>query len=307
VVVRAVLIAWALVATAHAQPRTEAGLVWQAPDSCPDVAEVRARIERRLGTTIERAVHGVEVEIAVEGEGGGRRFVARVDLRAVTVANEVRVLSSARCSELTDAVAVVIARIAAENRAPAEAAAERAQIAVRAPPVVVPRVWGGGLRAIGVSGVGTLPGIGLGGHVAGYVRHGAGFAELGATRWMRGHQVLHTGAPGRVDVRLDVATLRLGWGPEHLPLRGWVAGELGSIQGEGVALEDGRSGSGRWIAAGAGFGVAWPMSTHTRLVGLVELAVPLVRARFLLQDGTELYRPAAANARCGFGFEVGWR
>src|SRR5690349_2142807 len=103
------------IATAHAEPGTDAGLVWQAPVSCPSLDEVRARIERRLGSSIDRAVHGVEVAVARDGEGGGR-FVARIDLRAVTVANEIRVLTSARCDELADAVAVVIARVAAEHQ-----------------------------------------------------------------------------------------------------------------------------------------------------------------------------------------------
>ncbi|MBA3819796.1 MAG: hypothetical protein H0X17_12945, partial [Deltaproteobacteria bacterium] len=52
-----------------------AGFVWQAPASCPDADDVRARIDRRLGTP--RALHGIAVAIAQEGDG----FVARVDTR----------------------------------------------------------------------------------------------------------------------------------------------------------------------------------------------------------------------------------
>lgn len=122
VLARAFSIWLVLAATAHAEPRTDAALVWQAPATCPDAGEVRARIERRLGMPIDRAVHGIEVAIEPEaGDGSGgtaRRFVARIDLRGVTVANEVRVLTSGRCDELTDAVAVVIARLAAELRQP---------------------------------------------------------------------------------------------------------------------------------------------------------------------------------------------
>ena len=297
----------ALVATAQAEPRTDAGLVWQAPATCPDAAELRARIERRLGMPIERAVHGVEVAITTEGEG--RRFVARIDLRGVTLANEIRVLTSARCDELTDAVAVVIARIAAESRpAPGEVRSAGAQLVVTAlpQPAATPRRWGWGVRGLGVSGIGALPGVGLGGELAGYARVRAAFAELSATRWLPGQHVLQAGAPGRVDVGLDVIALRIGWRSEQLPLRAWLAGELGSVEGKGVALENEQVGHGRWTGVGTGFAVAWPMAPYARLVGMLELGVPLERARFLLQDGVELYRPGAVTVRSGLGLELGW-
>src|SRR5207244_1182802 len=79
-------------ATAHAEPRGEAGLIWQAPATCP--GDVRARIERRLGMPIDRAVRGIEVDITPGDDHG---FVARIDLRGAAVANEVRVVTSARC------------------------------------------------------------------------------------------------------------------------------------------------------------------------------------------------------------------
>jgi hypothetical protein len=62
----------------------------------------------------------------------------------------------------------------------------------------------------------------------------------------------------------------------------------------------------RWVAAGAGFGVAWPMSDQARLVGNVELAVPLQRNDLKMTTG-EPYEPDAAAARCSLGIEVGWR
>ena len=304
VVVRALCV-WSVLiarlATAHAEPRGDVALVWRAPGSCPVLAEVQARIERRLGMPIDRAVHGIEVEITASGDG---RFVARIDLRSVTMANEVRVLTSAGCDELSDAVAVVIARIAAENRPPvAEAPRERPRpvLAVRPPEV---RGWGGGMRALGVSGIGALPGVGVGGELAAHVRIDSMFLEVGATRWLRGHGMAPPGSSGTVDVGLDVIALRIGWRPEHVPVRGWIAGELGSVAGDTTQL--GHHGVGRWEGIGGGFGVAWPMSTHTRLVGLIEAVVPLDRAQFLVEDGVELYRPDPVSVRSGLGLEVGW-
>jgi hypothetical protein len=311
-VVKLALIWLALVATAHAEPRTDAGLVWQAPVSCPDVAEVRARIERRLGMPIERAVHGIEVDIAPDlapqGDGKDHGFVARVDLRGVTVANEIRVLTSARCDELTDAVAVIIARLAAERRqAPSEQRGDRSRIVVSAPPPVAPRVWGGGVRGLGVSSIGALPKVSVGAELAVNARRHALFAELAGARWLPSRSLLQEGAPGAVDISLSMLTVRFGWGPEVLPLRAWITGELGRLSGKGIALDDAQVGSATWGGAGAGFAVAWPMTPHTRLVGLIEAVVALQRARFVLQDGAEVYRPSPATVRCGLGLAVGWR
>ena len=99
----------------------------------------------------------------------------------------------------------------------------------------------------------------------------------------------------------------MGWGPEALPLRVWIAGELGSIEGKGIALDNDHVGTALWVGAGAGVGVAWPMAPRVRLVGVAEVVVPFRRSEFVLQDGTELYRPDLATARCGLGLEVGWR
>jgi len=308
VVVRVVCIWLALVATASAETRTDAGLVWQAPEVCPDAGEVRARIERRLGMPIERAVHGIVVDIAPSDDGLAHGFVARIDLRGITVANEIRVLTSTRCDELTDAVAVIIARLAAEShQSQGEPSVDRAQLVVYAPPPAPPRAWGGGVRALGISGIGALPRVGVGGELAGYARVHSLFAELAGARWLPSRRVLQEGAPGAVDVSMEVMSVRFGWGPEDRPLRAWMAGELGSIRGKGVALNDAQVGSATWGAAGAGFAVAWPMTPHTRLVGIIEAVVPTRRARFVLQDGAEVYRPAVATVRCGLGLEVGWR
>jgi len=321
------------VAAVHAEP-SSGGLGWHAPAACPGADELRARIERRLGAPIDRrsriveggdpdgpagevgghhreidrALDGVDVSITAAPDGG---FVARIDLGAVTVANEVRVLRSARCDELADAVAVVIARVAAEHRAPAiPAAPERAGPVAFAPADDVselPGDWGGGLRALGVTGVGGQPGVGVAGELAAYVRSGAGFAELAGARWRPSGLALMSGGPIQFDVRLDVVTLRLGWSPPRLPLRAWVTGELGSLHGEGVGLNAPDLGSGTWAGAGAGFGVAWPISPHFRVVGNVEVVALLRRERFALYNGAEVFRPEVASARSSVGFEVGWR
>jgi hypothetical protein len=301
VVVRVVLV---LVVVAQAAAARADDFVWQAPASCPDADEVRARIEHRLGMPVDGSVHGIEVAIAVERG----QYVAHIDTRSVTVANGPRVLTSPHCDELTDAVAVIVARLASEARLREETHAARfAPIAVhRAAPVVLP-AWGGGLRALAVSGVGVVPRVGIGGELAAYVRQRNRFGELAVSRWATSASYLVDGAPGGVEIGLTAVAVRGGWSPEDKPIRTWVGIEGGEMTGRGVALVDPMDASGRWFTASAGFGVAWPMAEHARVVGTFEVGVSLARPRFILAEGGDIYSPAAATARCSFGLEVGWR
>jgi len=300
---------WIVLVAASGVASADNGFVWAAPEPCPDAADVRARIEQRLGLPVEGSVRGIEVAIAREAGG----FVARIDTRGVTLANQIRTLTSARCDELTDAVAVVVARLATEERA-RQAEIARKATAIPAPPAPdaargrrAAGPWGGGVRAVGVSGIGVLPGVGLAGELALYARRHAYFAELAGTRWARRAKYLADGAPGAVDVRLITAALRAGWSPTDMYIRAWAVGEVGPMTGEGIALNDPRIGTGRWTAAGAGFGVAWPMWDRARLVGSFEFLAAFSQVRFVLADGGEVYHPASGVARCSLGLEIGWR
>jgi hypothetical protein len=294
---------------AAARPaRADNEFVWAAPAPCPDAADVRARIERRLGMPVDDSVHGIEVEIAREAGG----FVARIDTRGVTLANGNRTLTSARCDELADAVAVVIARLATEARVRQAEVARRSAAIPRSPAVQAAArrevaLWGGGVRTLAMSGVGTLPGIGLGGEFGVYVRRRSYFGELAAARWARSPAYLSAGAPGAVDVGLTAGVLRFGWSPPDKYIRAWLGMEIGPMTGVGVALEEPQIGTGRWTAAGGGFGVTWPMFDRVRLVGAVEFMAPLEQVRFALRDGAEIYRPSIAVARSSLGLEIGWR
>jgi hypothetical protein len=336
---------------AVAEPRValrvdDPAFVWRAPDACPDAANVRARVEQRLGGAIDGHLARIEIDITRERA----QYVARIDARAITVANDVRTLRSRKCDALADAVAVVLARLASEVRmsrstGPARIASNAPEpriagtdatgtIAMAGTTTTVAAVssgddeidgdmsaqrivddepapkrvrrWGFGLHVLALSGVGALPQINLGGELAALVRRADKFAALGVSRWVPQDAKLAPGAPGGVEVRLDTLTLRGGWGPSTLPLRAWLLGEVGRLQGTGVGVEDERTARARWIALGAGLGVGWPMSDHARLVGTFEIAVPLERPRFMLDQGSDLYRPGAAAARCAFGLEVGW-
>jgi hypothetical protein len=177
-------------------------------------------------------------------------------------------------------------------------------------PLATTERWGGGLRLTGLSGIGSLPGVNYGAELAGLVRRDELFGELALGRWMPEDRYMVT---EETALALDVWTLRGGWASMQMPLRGWLLVEVGEVAGaRGMPGVVPRMVMGdtpvqrQWRAAGAGLGVAWPISDIVRLVGALEVAVPLVRQRLMLEQGGA-YEPDWMSARTTLGLEVGWR
>lgn len=288
-------------------------LTWRAPAGCPDAASLRTRVEQRLERSLDDVVVGIEVDVSLTAG----RYVARVDLRAMTVANDVRTLTSTRCAELADAVAVIVTRVAsdaiARRRIAISSAVPRDDLELEASTVeslqlpTKPRAWTLGARVSGVSGIGVIPKVGLAGEVAITLRRHDTLAELAGTRWVASAAQFHDGAPAKVDVDLDTAAMRLGWRPATLPLRAWTSVEVGHMDGNNVRLPGEQLESGRWVAAGGGFGVAWQMAPWIRLVGTTETMLAVERVRFSLGDGIIVYAPSPMSFRTSVGLEVGWQ
>ena len=96
-------------------------------------------------------------------------------------------------------------------------------------------------------------------------------------------------------------------------MRAWILVEAGELAGSNTMLPGiARMVSGdmpsdrKWLAAGGGFGIAWPMADVARLVGSVELAVPFDRQQ-MMTDSTKPFEPEVAAARATLGIELGWR
>ncbi|MDQ3338132.1 MAG: hypothetical protein M4D80_23450 [Myxococcota bacterium] len=174
--------------------------------------------------------------------------------------------------------------------------------------------WGGGVRLTGLSGIGALPGVNFGAEVALNVRRDEVFAELGLARWQPEEDYAVVENPQqRVDLKLDLWTLRAGWASMDMPLRAWLLLEVGEIAGargmQGVVsrmVMGETPGSRQWKAAGGGFGVAWPMSDQARLFGSLEIAIPMDREPVML-DRRGAFTPDPFVARTTVGIEVGWR
>jgi hypothetical protein len=281
---RGVLVACGILAAAAPSASADtAQLSWHAPAACPDAQAVRALVEKRLGEPMDRFVLGVDVAIA-EDDDGPRVYTAHVGTRTLT---------SATCDDLTDAVALVVARLATEAprrdgpRGPAE--------------------WGGGMRGSWMSGIGGVPSVGLGGELAAYVRHERVFGEVAIADWGQSQQRARDDAPGAVEVGLMTTTLRAGWAPEPKAIRAWLAVDVGRMNGTGAALTTTSAGTNAWVAVGPGFAVAWPIAPRLRLVATMEVMMAATRERFVLQDGMQIYEPSAISARTTLGLEVGWR
>jgi hypothetical protein len=293
-------------------------LGWRAPKGCPDARSIRARVEKRLDRSLDDVSVGVEVD--VEKHHGS--YTATIDLRAITVANDVRTLTSKRCGELADAVAVIVARVASDAIAqkqtaiidmdpaagPSNEREEPARVDVLVPTTPPPpRPWTLGARVSGVSGIGVIPKVGLGGELAVTLRVHDTLAEVAATRWATSVAQFHDGAPAKVAVELDAASARYGWRPTAMPLRAWLSVETGAMRGTGAVLPNQQLESGRWLAAGAGFGIAWQMRPWIRLVGATETMVAVERVRFSMGDGIVVYAPSPMSFRTMCGLEVGWQ
>lgn len=314
-------------------PVEDRRIEWTVPNECPLYVELVARVEARLGTDLP--ARSPRTRVIVRGKQG-KRLVATVWKVAESgQGTEARTLTNAECGPLTDAIAVVIARHAADAIAaatpvetpreteeppdvtvvtsfptsrradPSPLPQERPQAAPYVPPArsvadVALTPLGFGARMLAVSGVGTVPGVGLGGELAVFARRKNVFGEVALTRWsQRASPGGLTTAPASVG--LDVIAARLGYVPARTLLRTWAVTEVG-----------------RWtspyemptrahIAVGAGAAVAWPITDQLRVVGVFEATMTVVRNPFqAFPGGPEIHRPSAGAARCSLGFEFGW-
>lgn len=278
------------------------GFAWSAPETCPSISSVEARVEQRLGHAIDPSL---EVHIGVWRNGG--HYNARLQL-----GSDVRTLTSDRCDELADAIAIIVSRLSEEQALLHPVVKHVAAIEPKVvEPILVHRdlatpseshAWSLGVRLSGVSGIGIVPEVGLGAEIALSARHDTLMGEISATKWIASGADRST---SHVDVGLGVTSARIGWRPEVLPLRAWLGAEVGSMDSTGVNYTSSDN-SGRWFAAGGGFGVGWPMTRWLRVVGSTEVLIAVERVKFSEPSGVVFYAPSPMSARCSFGIEVGW-
>lgn len=276
--------------TATAAPH----LGWQAPVGCPDSNVLLAAIAHRLDVPLDQVELAADVTIEMTTTG----FVAHVHGDAT----ETRELASTSCAELTDAVAVIVARAATERVAVAEPVTP--SVVVSAPTVVVTRSpWNVGARVSGLAGIGNLPNLGVAGELAVIGMRGSFAIELAGSHWWPGST--NVAADASVNIGVDSFALRVGWRGAHV--RAWLDAEIGRVHAEGVGLPRAMNGAERWTAIGGGAGYALPLTPHLSAVAAGEVELATNGVSITLSDGKTVYETPVIAIRGRLGLEVTWR
>jgi hypothetical protein len=311
-------------------------LEWNAPASCPDRADVIARIGSYLPALDEPPLQVPRAKLRVDAsvEQLADAWTVRLDMSGEHGSTE-RSFSASSCEELADAVAlvaavsldpVIVAREVAENDSPPPVAAAQPVEPIEPaaapednleptpslpefmpasdePNAFAPRNFQIGLRVFGGGGYGPT--------TTGYAVLGAGAALFGRLwRWS-----LDGGGWLPRTIRTEQAAGRFsGW---WLGTRGCVvpsrrtievpfcAGlELGQARAIGVApARNTRAANYPWIAASVSGGVTWVIIERIAIVVDAAVLVPFFSGDFRVGDQT-LQRVVPIGVRASLGLEL---
>ncbi len=286
---------------AWAEARGLSELDYRAPAGCPASAEFSDEIARR---TPEWAARRAELVVAVEITAGANGFAGRVRLERAR-RETLRELHAASCSELVQALALIVAILIDPHADVTPSPARRSEPVTEPvePPERVPaRTASPALFFVAgpelALQTGVSPGIALGERL--YVALGregavwASSARLAVTR-LRGDGVSAESAAAAnfelVGARLEVGVIRFEW--ESFAFEPGFLFELGRLRAEGRHPLGAVTRERLWASAGVN---ARPQVTLAgRLVlGLALGAhLPLVRYRFAFIDENTLYQNEA--------------
>jgi hypothetical protein len=272
---------------------------WQAPAECGDGSALRARI----GKYVDHAIPSRRLAlVVVERDGDAYRAEVRILLRGGEVA--ARTVQAPDCTAVVDAVALVVGMAAESAPPPAPPApppAPRPALAAAASPEA-PAARHLALRARTAGDAGAMPGGGLGVDAGVVVATGrlAGVASFDV------FPRRFAAAPGTTDVGADIGLV--GGSVEGCVRAGppWLCagGAMARMSGRGIGVVGSHSASRIWSAVQVGVAADLPLRHGLRLTGEVDGLVALTRPRFVLDDGTLLYQPAAVGVRVLAGLEV---
>ncbi len=322
---------------ARGEPRSggeRVALVWRAPDSCPPVASVRARVETLVGAPLSSPglpeVRGVA---EVREEGGA--WSATIELTSGSGSRR-RELQARRCQGIVEAFALLVAmtvdpmagRPAPVEPAPSPGEAEEEvdelaalpEVDASAPPPVdsgtparrepAPvsarrRSLRVALGASFVANVGALPELapGLSVDVSALVRrlrlelHGVYFTP----RARSFADVPEVGA----ELDLWWMAARGGWvferGPIEFPVGGGV--QLGSMRARGYGIVERGRRSILWVALAVGGGIRYAPAPWVALGLGLELYVPMTRPEFTVEKLGAVHRAAPLGGLFLVGLE----
>jgi hypothetical protein len=314
----------AVLGLALASPARAAELSFAGPALCGDVAELRYRVERALGSALADAPPLV-LDVTIAQRARALAATLRVREEAGAAPSERR-LEAEDCAHLLDALSVVIVlaidRVRAREQAePVRATPAATEPLPSAPPASPERAdelatrapsWRPSVLAWLAGDYGSLPdpdlGVGLGlsldGTRARLQASGLFFFEQRTELAGRGVP------PPGADVGLALAALSACYAPDGSWQSDGVLGvcaraELGRLFGRGTNVQDERSDGRLWVAPGLSLAGEWQVLVPALRLGVEAGAVlPLLRSEVRLGTLGELYRPAAVSARGGLGLTL---
>lgn len=291
-------------------------LEWEAPEGCPQVDAVRARLAHALGRSDAALISVSSVRGIVAAEASGYRLT----LELVDAGQRSsRSLRSSDCDDLASAAALAIAlaeHAATTPGAGADAAAapatEPADASVTAPDsghdrgtaaddaadaaAATPRArWSVGPSA--VLDVGALPEPALGLGLVGRVGLPALELDVHGT-WLPSQQ-LGVGTGEAVELGLAAAGLRacLRRSLPALVLGGCVGTEAGLLSATGRGLEPERAVHDLWLAAGPAILARSAFAGPLQLEMIVEPLLPLARKRYAVDESDVVHEPWVVDLR----------
>ena len=278
---------------------------------CPDEGAFRSLITARVGRDLfDDAVGQRRVTITIEPEGRGLIGHARIaDTAGTPRTRDVRG-STTECEAIIEALAAVVALALSPESAfrpkenepaslPALPSASSSPPAPASSPEPPPTTPAPALRsdhhlrlearAAGVTSIGLLPALSVGGEVGAGINSGA-FSLL---LFGRG-ETLPSATRGGLGERLDASILTAGLSPcgRIAVLTGCMVGWLGVLQGRAPDAATPSLGSSTIALVSARIGAEVPLGLGLALAPQLEIGVPLVRTTLLYASNPTWTAPA---------------
>jgi hypothetical protein len=212
-----------------------------------------------------------------------------------------RIIEGPSCQAVADATALIIA-LAIDPEAVAAQATLVARAKVRHGRAPAGR-WIA--RASVAADAGSLPALSPGLAVAAGWSRTRVRLDLGATYWLDEVATV-AGRPAGGRIGLAAVAFRGCWAPVVRRLELWACAgvEMGSIWGAAEGAAAPRSGAAAWIAIPAGLFGAYVVSQVFAVVAQIDLVVPLVRPRFVIEGLGEIFETAPLVLRGLVGLEA---
>jgi hypothetical protein len=162
--------------------------------------------------------------------------------------------------------------------------------------------------------IGSLPGLAPGYGALGSIAFGAPRLSIGVAFWPDKAGTLAALPSAGSDVGLLAGEIGLCGALASRPIEIAPCGavEIGQLFAEGFGVSDPRKGASVWVALKGGGALVWrpfeeklrkPLE-HIGIAARIELVVPLVRPRFIIEGIGPVHRPAAVAGRGSLGIEI---